>query len=149
MCCWLWLVDTSDPTNSTNLRMSQTVIPPKATDEGSVTINGVTAEHYHAKGGIVVLESQSDWYIGADGGIVQQNSQFRIKLKDAFSNLTYSGWDDSLIPESPTFDVPKCECSDCTPQEMGTCKQFGVDPECDMANYDATGDLEYLANLRL
>jgi hypothetical protein len=129
-CCWLWLIDDTDPTNSTDLRMSEVQIPKKAQDEGSCTINGVTAEHWHAKGGIVVLESQSDWYIGANNSIVQQNGQFRIKLKDAISNASYTNFDTSPIDES-VFAVPKADCPDCNPFEIGTCKEFGTDPACD------------------
>jgi hypothetical protein len=146
-CCWLWLVDTSDPTNSTNLKMSEVQIPPKATDEGSCTINGVQAEHWHAKGGVVVLESQSDWYVGNGSTLVQQNSQFRLKLKDAIGNVTYKNYDPSPIDES-IFAVPKSECEECTPSEMGDCKEFGKDPECDMAMYDPTGDDFFFQHMR-
>jgi hypothetical protein len=138
-CCWLWLVDTSDPTNSTNLEMSEVQLPKKASDEGSEMINGVTAEHWHAKGGVVVLESQSDWWVGAGNALVQQNSQFRLKLKDAIANITYKNYDPSPIDIS-IFDVPKADCQECQPFEIGTCKEFGKDPECDSSKYDATGD---------
>jgi hypothetical protein len=143
-CCWLWLVDTSDPSNSTNLQMSEVQLPKKASDEGSETKNGVTAEHWHAKGGVVYLESQSDWWVGAGNSLVQQNSQFRIKLKDAIANITYKNFDPSPIDIS-IFDVPKADCRDCQPLEIGTCKQFGKDPECDQSKYDATGDDFYFS----
>ena len=87
-CCWLWLIDTSDPTNTTNLEMDEVQVPPKATDEGACTIDGKAAEHWHAKGGVVVLESQSDWYLGPNASIIQQNSQFRLKLKTALSSTS-------------------------------------------------------------
>jgi hypothetical protein len=141
-CCWLWLTDSSDPSNMTNLAMTEVQVPPKSTDEGPCSINGVTAEHWHAKGGIVVLESQSDWFVSNGSVLVQQNSQFRYKLKDAIGNVTYKNYDPSLIDVS-IFAVPTSECEDCKPQEYGDCKQFGKDPDCDMANYDRTGDEFY------
>lgn len=145
-CCWLWLIDTDDPTNSTNLRMTEDVVSKKATDMGPVTIDGQTAEWWHSKGGIVVIENHDDWYFGNNGTVlVEHDSQVRIKLQTAQSNLTYHTFDPSPIDVS-VFDVPKADCQECEPFEIGTCKEFGKDPECDMASYNAVGDSAYLAH---
>ncbi|MDB3902323.1 hypothetical protein N9362_00030 [bacterium] len=141
-CCWLWLIDTDDPTNSTNLRMSEIEVSKKATDNGPVTIHGQTAEWWHDKGGIVILENHDDWYFSGNGTsptLVEHDSQVRLKLKTAQSNLTFNTWDASLIDET-IFAVPKADCQECEPFEIGTCKEFGKDPECDMSTYNAVGD---------
>ena len=148
-CCWLWLTDDSDPTNSTNLRMSEIQIPKKATDMGPETVNGVATEHWHSKGGIVIVVSQSDFWVDNATNLVRRVDKARVKLQNAVTNLTFASYDTSPIDES-VFDVPKPDCQDCEPFEIGTCKQFGKDPECDMQSYDSTGDDAFmLMNMRL
>jgi hypothetical protein len=150
-CCWLWLVDTSDPTNSTNLRMSEIQISKRAKDNGPVTIDGKTAEWWHSKGSIIVLEQHDDFFVSTNGSnpttLIEWDSQFRLKLETCQTNLTYTTFDYSPIDIS-VFDVPKADCQECQPFEIGTCKEFGKDPECDMATYNAVGDDAYMMNVR-
>ena len=72
----------------------------------------------------------------------------RVKLQNVVTNLTFTSYDSSPIDET-VFDVPKADCQECEPFEIGTCKEFGKDPECDMQDYDATGDDAYLRMLRM
>ena len=119
----------------------QVQIPKKATDEGEVTINGVQTEHWHDHGGIIIISSSSDFFVANNSVLVQQNSMVRVEGKKGLTNSSYTNYDTSPIDES-IFDVPKANCQDssCTMPEIGVCKQFGVDMECDMNDYDPTGD---------
>lgn len=140
-CCWLWLLDSSDPTNSTNERMFEVQIPKNAKDEGAATVNGVPTEHWHSQGGIIIISSSDDYFIGNSSTLVQHNSVVHVEGKKGTTNSSYTNYDVTPIDES-VFDVPSANCQDssCTPTEIGVCKQFGVDPMCDMGDYDATGD---------
>ena len=116
-------------------------IPKKSKDEGTVTINGIQTEHWHDQGGIIVISSSSDYFVANNSILVQQNSMVRFEGKKGITNSSYANYDVSPIDES-IFDVPSANCQDssCTPPEIGVCRQFGVDPSCDMDDYDATGD---------
>ena len=72
---------------------------------------------------------------------MQQNAVVRVEGKKGISNSSYTQYNVQPIDKS-IFDVPKANCQDssCTMPEIGPCRQFGVDPSCDMADYDATGD---------
>lgn len=140
-CCWLWLIDSSDPTNSTNEKMFEVEIPKNAKDEGVVTINGQQTEHWHSQGGIIIISNSDDFYVGNNSELVQHNSIVHVEGKKGISNSSYANFDVSPIDES-VFAVPSANCQDssCSVPEIGVCKQFGVDPMCDMNTYDSTGD---------
>ena len=50
--------------------MDEEIVSKKATDNGPVTIDGQTAEWWHAKGSVIVLENHDDWYFGQNGTVL-------------------------------------------------------------------------------
>ena len=57
--------------------------------------------------------------LGPNASIIQQNSQFRLKLKTAVGNATYHTFDSIDIS---IFDAPKAQCDERELMEMGDCK---------------------------
>jgi hypothetical protein len=73
--CWLWLIDSDTGDND---EMDEVKIPVKAKDLGATTKNGVPVEEWFAKGSVILAESDSDWFIGANNTIVQVIQRLQV-----------------------------------------------------------------------
>jgi hypothetical protein len=135
-CCWLWLMD-SDTKDAD--RMYQLQVPKKAQDAGS----DKDGEHWASVSKFPFLQTDDYWF--KNGTLTKENNfvnlpkQLGPQAGTLITNTTFANFDISPIDES-VFWVP-----DARPT-FGRCKEFGHDPQCDMAG--AKGLLEDAKRMR-
>jgi hypothetical protein len=122
--CWLWLMD---PDTKDADRMYQFRVPSKAQDAGA----DKDGEHWSNVAHFPFLQTDDYWF--KNGSLTKWNSfvnlpkQLGPQAGTLMTNTTYDGFDTSPIDLS-IYWVP-----DARPT-FGRCKEFGHDPQCDMAN---------------